>query len=406
MMKDKGFTLIELVLVMGMFIGIMLVISASFEKITRTAGQQVKSAETSTEGIVGLEMLRSDLEHAGFGLFWSFPSGYVSPGNYAEVSNSPVQGVDSTLFNDAVPRAVQVRLTPAGNKIIGGASNTNPETAYLVIKSTRVALHDTAKKWAYVDYHPAGASEIRSWVGTADNFVTGETVITLNNTFTTAGAPNKILAMTSTNSWYYAMPGTPPVQPSDIAFKPGDASQLFVAYGVNPPNSILRMPYNRADYFIRRPAPNDANYKIPESCNPGTGILFKGGVRQADGKIVEYPLLNCVGDLQVEVELGDATNATATTFSPGESFTSDASVDASAIRDQLKNVYVYILAQEGKKDPGYSYPNNAIQVGDPARPASSGKHRDSAWMSDKFGTDWRNYRWKVYTIAVHPKNLD
>jgi Prokaryotic N-terminal methylation motif len=393
MTKDKGFTLVELVLVMAMFIVIMLVISSSFDKIVRTAGHQVKSAETSTEGIVGLEMLRSDLEHAGFGLFWSFPSSYVPTSVYNEMTDSPVSGVDYEALKDSVPRAVVVRTTPAGS-------------AYLVIKSTKVALHDTAKKWSYVDYHPAGASVVKSWGGAADDFVSGETVITLNITFPPGAPPNKILAMTSSNSWYYAMPGTPPVQPSDIAFKPARASQLFVAYGVNPGGSTLRMPYNRADYYIRRPAPNDANYRISDSCNPGTGILFKGVVRQSDGKIVEYPLLNCVGDMQVDVELGDAANDAATTFSPGETFTSDASVDASAIRDQLKNVYVYILAQEGKKDLNYLYPNNAIQVGDPARPASSGKARDSAWMSATFGADWRNYRWKVYTIAVHPKNLD
>jgi len=380
MMKDKGFTLVELVVVMGMFVIIMLVISSSFEKILQTAGHQVKSAETSTEGIVGLEMLRSDLEHAGFGLFWHFPPTYVPTSVYNEMTDSPVSGVDYEALKDSKPRAVVVRNTPAGG-------------AYLVIKSTRVALHDTAKKWSYVDYLPA---EVRSWGGAADDFVAGETVITLNNTFTTAGAPDKILAMKSSdNSWYYAC-GNPPVQPPDIAFKPGDASQLFVAYGVDPGGSTLRMPYNRADYYIRRPAPNDANYKIPESCNPGTGILFKGVVRQSDGKIAEYPLLNCVADMQVDFELGSVDNNSTTSPFQAQLFTGD----ASDIRDQLKNVYVSILAQEGKKDRNYSYPNDTIQVGNP------GTLRNSAWMSTTFGTDWRNYRWKVYTIAVHLKNLD
>ncbi|HEY6871485.1 MAG TPA: type II secretion system protein [Geobacteraceae bacterium] len=412
MMKNKGFTLVELVLVMGMFIVIMLVISSSFERITRTVGQQVKSAETSTEGIIGLEMLRSDLEHAGFGLFWSFTPAYAPSVNYNEVTVSPVQqGIDSTLFNDAVPRAVQVGLT-AGGKIIDNSSNTNPEAAYLVIKSTRVALHDTAKKWAYVDYKYTGTntSVVRSWGGTADDFVPKETVITLNTTFTTTGIPAKVLAMASTTGWYYALGGPPPVQPSLDAFKPGDASQLFIAYGVGvpPDGSILRMPYNRADYYIRRPAISDATYKMPESCNPGTGILFKGVVQHADGKFAEYPLLNCVGDMQVDFELGDVANETATSFQQAQTFSlqNRQTGTPADIRDQLKNVYVYILAHEGKKDPNYTYPNNAIQVGDPARPTSSGKNRDNAWMSATFGPDWRNYRWKVYTIAVHPKNLD
>ncbi len=390
-MNRKGFTLVELIVVMGMFIVIMMVISSSFGKILNTAGQQVKSAETSTEGIVGLEMLRSDIEHAGFGLFWAFPPGSaLAP--FSEMTDSPVGGVDYLSLNDAIPRAVVVQTTPA-------------LSAYLVIKSTRVALHDTAKKWSYVDYQGGGGSNtsfINDWNGSPENLVQGETVVTLNSTFTTTGVPNKVLAMAG-NNYSYSLTANPPVEPSDIAYKPKNRTQLFIAYGVEPAGgSTLSMPYNRADYYIRRPPAGDPIYKMPETCNPYTGILFKGVVRHLDRKLLEYPLMSCVGDMQVEFELGSSDNSVATSFLAGQLFGGD----ASAIRDQLKTVYVYILAHEGKKDTNYVYPRDSIQVGDSARPNTSGLIRDSIWMGATFGTDWKNYRWKIYTIAVHPKNLD
>jgi hypothetical protein len=68
-------------------------------------------------------------------------------------------------------------------------------------------------------------------------------------------------------------------------------------------------------------------------------------------------------------------------------------------------VRVYILAQQGKKDPSYSFPDKEILVGE-ERYSSLGH----TWKQDdllaKFGADWIHYRWKLYTIVVQPKNLD
>jgi prepilin-type N-terminal cleavage/methylation domain-containing protein len=407
MLNNKGFTLIELVVVMGIFIGVMMMTSYAFENILKKGGQQARSAESQIEGIVGLEMLRGDLEHAGYGLPWSLQT---PPGsNYVEVTTDPVTGITAAAYNEKTPSAIRIDTIDA--------SGAFPGSDYLVIKSSVVGMNNAARKWTYVNYSATTAgvnsSNLKLW-GTGEDFtVTEDRVITISSTFTATGEQDKRLAMTSGGAYSYTVPTfTPPArpQPTDDAYKPADASQLFVVYGID--KNDLRMPYNRADYYVRRPSSGDA-VKFPESCNPNTGILFKGVVQQGTtlpgGTFTEYPLLNCVGDLQVEFEL-DRENDGNATFSTvlkiiDEVTLSLRDMTPKEIRTQLKNVRVYILAQEGKKDGNYSFVGNSILVGDPARP-STGRTLDSSAMNTKFGADWRNYRWKVYTIVVRPKSLN
>lgn len=47
--------------------------------------QQSKIAESNIENIIGLELLKRDIEHAGFGLPWNIPVGLT----YQEASSSP-----------------------------------------------------------------------------------------------------------------------------------------------------------------------------------------------------------------------------------------------------------------------------------------------------------------------------
>ncbi len=409
MLKNEGYTLVELIVVMAIFITIIIITGYTFNNIITKGGQQLKSAETNIEGIVGLEMLRSDLEHAGFGLFWAFPESITPTGPFAETvttSDYPIKGITAYNYIDTIPRAIVVATTPAGSKIIDGTGNTNPGVAYLVIKSTRVGKTPTASKWAFVNYSAqmgasfSNKSYIKKW-GTSDDFSAGERVITLATTFTNSGSPSKQLAMVDASDYSYQTTGSTPEFPPDDAYKPGDASQIYVVYGVDP-SSDLKMPYNRADYYVKKPSPADENQiPFPKYCNPGTGILIKGVVQQSDRSFrnSEYPLLNCVGDMQVEFEL-DLNNDGNISYSPNLPAT------AAQIRSQLKAVHVYILAHEGKKDRYYTYPKDSIQVGDPVRPSSSGRTLQTSDMTSMFGSDWKNYRWKVYTIVIQPKNLD
>lgn len=109
------------------------------------------------------------------------------------------------------------------------------------------------------------------------------------------------------------------------------------------------------------------------------------------------PLINCVANMQVIFRLdrdGDGI--------PENPSVNDISLlTARQIKDQVKEVRVYILAHEGHMDKkGYQYiGDNPITLGETA---ALGKQIN---MSTEFGADWDHYRWKIYTLFVKPRGL-
>src|SRR6185369_9315031 len=71
--------------------------------------------------------------------------------------------------------------------------------------------------------------------------------------------------------------------PSETLTKP-DGSVVYAymnyIYGIDD-NSDLRMPFNRADFYVRNPI--GAAIKLPLRCAPNTGILFKAIIGQGNG---------------------------------------------------------------------------------------------------------------------------
>jgi hypothetical protein len=71
---------------------------------------------------------------------------------------------------------------------------------------------------------------------------------------------------------------------------------------------------------------------------------------------------------------------------------------AQQIRDQVKEVRVYILSHEGERDRSFRYRNSTITVGE----FGIGRTFN---LSATIGSTWANYRWKVSTLVVKPRNL-
>jgi hypothetical protein len=67
------------------------------------------------------------------------------------------------------------------------------------------------------------------------------------------------------------------------------------------------------------------------------------------------------------------------------------------IRNNLKLVKVYVLAQNGRRDPNYTNPS-PIVVGDTGETGLTSSY-------DLAAKGLLNYRWKLYRIVVRPKNL-
>lgn len=388
--EQRGFSLVELIIVMGIFMIIIMATTKSFETIVTQAGQQGKSAQTQIEGIVGLEILRADLEQAGFGLPWLFSS---TPA-YTEVNvgaNQPVAfyptSVNANSFNDSpasTPRAIL-----NGNTAFN-LDSANKGAQYLVLKSTVAGIEPAAKKWTSSSYNETGRT-ITTW-GQADrDLTTDDRVIVIKTTFVNNLPRQQLLVKSGQFSTTFNNFTT-----MTIPHTPGD---IFHIYGVDKPASTaLRMPFNRADYYIKRPA------NISATCAPNTGVLYKSVASHGDGSLSpELPLLDCVADLQVAYGLDANGNGFINDHGDEPPAKRPQDVDqAETIRNVVKEVRVYILAHEGKKDLTYNYPSDKIRVGESFGGTLRGRDFDLAAL---IGTDYSHYRWKVYTIVVRPKNL-
>lgn len=405
MINDRnGFTLVELLVTMTVFIIAIAIAGSSFNSILSHTSKLFRSEESNIEGVVGLEILRHDLQQAGYGLYTE-PMGI----DYDEASAAPADE-----FNDAVTNVP--RPLVAGNNLAavtdtsdsGSKFDLLPLTDYLAIKATTVARNRVARKWTYLRYTSNDVYPNR-WRSNAENLITNDKVMLLRRQIGISGQSISVVPGT-TGDFYF------PFSPSAFSHLTSSSANLYTLYGIDDAGS-LRMPFNRSDYFVAKP--QDAT-KIPSFCAPGTGMLYKTTVNHADGKLNYVPVLDCVADLQVlfgwdmsgdgmidtwsnaDGSAASGTGSTGDVQAALANAANNSAVVTPNIRNSLKLIKVYVLAQNGKRDPGYVSPS-LIQIGDAGegsltRPGTAGKF-------DVAAAGWLNYRWKVYRIVARPKNL-
>ena len=363
--SDHGFSLIELLVSMLLF-SVLLVLSIdSFPTILRQSGEQTKIIAKEIESIVGLDILRTDLEYAGYGLPWSFQT--PASITYSEADSDttfPKNLAES--FNDSpsgVPRAI----------ITGNNSGQN-NSDYLVIKSPMIGRSQAVQRWTYI----VTGSTSKTW--TANNFDNSDRVIVIRPGGV-KGQPIRELIMEGTE--FHDIYG----DISATNFGPSGPGEKFILYGVDP-DTNLRMPFNRSDYYIRIPG------TMPAFCAPGTGILYKAVVNHSGGGLSELPVLDCVADFQVLFRLDTNDDG----FPDSESNDISA-LSAQAIREQVKEIRVYILTHEGKGDKRFTWSSPTITLA-----AGTAAQKDVN-LSSVIGSTYTRYRWKTYTLNVKPKSL-
>ena len=365
--REAAFTLVELMIAMAI---VMLVLYAAINFFIVSVRQykvQTKITETNVEGILGLELLRQDLESLGFGLPWN------NLGTYPERTSGSAALLALNESANAAPRAVLSVNDP---------TFTVNNSDYLVIKSARVGMSDAAGKWTTLTQ----TNNTRTWTPATENLANNDYVIVL------------ALGSTDANRRSLVNPGTFYTQYNNTsAFVPLEPYSANIIYGIdNASPGLLVRPFNRADYYID-------TTEVPQRCAPNTGVLVKAVVAQeATGSTPSLlPLMDCVADMQIVYGLDtDANPLTDLIWSdviPG--------LAADAIRTQLKEVHVHILAQEGQRDDSYAYPYDNVTVG------SGAAGRSFVFTSYGFTSsgininNFKHYRWKVYNIVVKPKNL-
>ena len=360
--KESGFTLIELLVTMVIFVFAIAAASQMFIDMLSQFKQQGKIAETQIEGIVGLELLRRDIEHAGYGLPWNPTTLPV----YAEADDFTDTGHNEIDYNDAP-------TDPPRGIISGNGVGINGSDV-LVIKAVNVATNAESQRWTRLGFGNDKRDDL-----SGDTF-TGTERVTVISPGSTDTNSRRLVGTTTYNN--------------TLGFAPTDNSETYLVYGVDP--SALRMPFNRTDYYIRTPAAN-----MPARCAAGTGILYKATVNHggaAAGGLPESPVLDCVADMQVVYRLDtDGDGAIDTTTDDLAGYT------VQELRSFVKDARAYILAHEGQRNRNYTFANftggcaTCIIVG------------ESAVLGQDFDlnviADFQNYRWKVYTIVVKTNNL-
>jgi prepilin-type N-terminal cleavage/methylation domain-containing protein len=382
--RQAGFTMAELLVTMAIFMFAIVAMSNVFVPLLTQFKQQSRIAETQIEGAIGLQILGKDLEQAGFGLPWVIPAAVTY--NEGATSSGSIPSADNPAINDATnnpPRAITGINNVSG---LGGSD-------YLVIKATSIAMNDAAMKWTHVIGAAASTSTVNVWGNSTEDLDTNDLAIVL---IPSRGGDNQRILVNSGATFYISFDPTtfPP------AFSPSTENDVYLVYGVTPPATDvtgLRMPFNRSDYYIDR----ESTTVIPPRCAAGTGILMKTLISHADGnRMPGMPLLDCVADMQVIFRLDRDNDGTIDAATEVLTDTSGAALTARELREQLKEVRVYILAHEGQKDVNYTYPSDSVDVGE----FGIGNVGDDAYDLTPI-TDWQRYRWKVYTIVVKPNNL-
>lgn len=377
MKREDGFTLVELMITMVVFVLFMSAASTVFTSLLTQFKQQSKQAETNIEGMVGLEILRQDIEGAGYGLAWN---GLIA---YNEVTANPFS------LNDApsdVPKAIVSK-----NSATSG-------TDYLVIRSVTVARNAASDKWTTLS---SASPYVRTWATAgeanpvSENLQPTDIVIVISPAGA-AGNPRQLIVNGSAFSTTFSGVTPLPWRPT-----PSAVEETRVVYGVDP-GSNLRMPFNRADYFIST-VDESGNNIVPGRCAPNTGVLVKANVKHSDGTFTYLPLLDCVVDMQVIYGLDTNVDGD---FDPAHDVADIYSEDLSAstaqtIHEQVRQVRVYILAHEGQKDTTFTYPASTVDVD-----GDVGLGRTFNLATAIGDPEYKQYRWKLYKIVVTPNNLE
>jgi len=409
--NQKGFTLVELLVVMVVFTIIIVITAGAFKTILTQSAKLLRSEESNIEGIIGLEMMRHDLQQMGYGLF-------------SEPMTDPYIGeatvVPALTYNEASLTAPPRALVTGDNLaavVFNTAAPVNTFTLlagtdYLAVKGMTVGVSKAAHRWSYLQLDASGAVVPVRWASGDDNLVANDKVVVLRRRLSASANTLAVEHVTSGGDFYFPFGAG--------AFSRYSSNyNKFVIYGLNESASPPpRMPYNRTDYFVARPT---AAGSIPGICAPNTGVLYKSVLINSTagdgGTLIPMPVLDCVADMQV-VLMWDLRNGAAagqdgsvdTYSSPSGTGTSGpattaeiltALADPELLRNSLKGIKIYIMAQNGRIDPSYTYSSpNPFHVGDQTWDTNTrGRNIDIV------ANGWQNYRWKLYQIIVRPKNL-
>ena len=338
MNRQRGMTMVELMVSLAIVMLIIGAATTAYLKLLRTYRTQGRLAESYMANLTGLEMLRYDIEMAGFGLPASLTAGATYTEAAAHGANTPAPPYDPSTLNDAVnpaPRAF-VQLDN------GGANSSD----VLAIKSSAANLNPTSKKWSMIsragsgfqwsNYGEAAALD-PSWTlppSPADMF------IILDNTYLQVDSIQWVVlyfqCVTTPNTGYYN-----DAPPSRAPRSRHPTQSVYYMYGLD--NSATHsMPFNRVDYYLDKIHPN---FQAVAPQTPTHCIEARSTRRTARSS--KLPCIDCVRDFQVAFGL-DTSGVDANTIQWQSNL---AGLTAAEIQQQLREVRVFGSTRKGSETP-------------------------------------------------------
>jgi prepilin-type N-terminal cleavage/methylation domain-containing protein len=191
--NQKGFTLIELIVTMAVFIIVIIISTDAFNLIITQSKKLSQSEESNIEGAIGLEAFRHDLQQGGFGLPYEFPT--PAP-QYAEAASVPASN-----YNDAttgVPRPFT-----SGNNLAGVSETSSGSTYnildgsdYMVIRGSSVGRSNTSQRWTYLRYSSTSPRP-HTWPSSVENIKNSAWVVVLRRAFANGQYTNQLVVDSS-----------------------------------------------------------------------------------------------------------------------------------------------------------------------------------------------------------------
>jgi prepilin-type N-terminal cleavage/methylation domain-containing protein len=397
--KQNGFTLLEVLIAIAILGIIMAMNSTLLQEMIAGTRQQGSLVASQFETALGLEVFRNDLGNAGYGLpeaFLTNPAGTVTPtypvACYSEPAGHGTNPVAVAAFNDCPnpPRAV------VHSDNVGSANGYLENSDYLVIRSPAVGMNKAAGKWTYINSDTTDYVHI--WNDNSLDMETGDYMVIVRARATTQDTAQLVINTDSLSPPFFQAtyngselntnenqtPGFRPPSPPT-----GDR---YLAYGVEDNTQPIR-PFNRADYYVRR-VTTGAN-ATGTSCAPGTGTLFKAVANHGNNGFTTYPVMDCVANLQVVFRVD--TNGDGI---PDSTVTDISGLTAIQLKEQVKEIQIYMLAHEGTLDRAYRHNGSGTILVGPT--SALGRDVDLPTLS---GSNWNRYRWKTYTLFVKPRGF-
>jgi len=368
----RGFSLIELVIALAIFATVIVGLYKVYDVQFSQQVKEYRVAESSMELGIAKNLIERDLIMAGYGIMDDYgTTGFTARAASAAEGTGP-----------------------------GGSDKLTTQGTALGIGSR------AAQEWADVTA-TAPTLTFSSSTDARENLISGDRIIITNP----SGTSGKTI-LTQAGQWYFQYNGQgnmPTVKSSpSTSFTSLQTGHVF--YGLNTSSETdATFPYYTVLYSLGSITNN------PSYCAPGTYSLLRAESRTSNNPTGGDPVISCVLDFQVAFGLTDniASLDPSKALNYPINYWDNGGVNKAAaytpkeLNQRLKQIRVYILVQEGNKDLTYNYvnPDPNAAAPDKIRVGELGLAGGATGRDFQLSAAQRQYRWRVLTIVVTPRNI-